>query len=244
MTEAVEDEGAGTEDRRVRWGMGDGAIGMAATFAASIAVSIGLAIAGVDAEEADDLSLLALPLLQLPLWLALVGVPLWASRTKGLGSLAADFGLRMKPKDIWIGLLCGFGAQVAIGIALLPIYELFGVDQDDVGETAERLADRATGPAEVVVLFLVVVVGAAVFEELFYRGLWMRSIANRFGAVPGVVLSALLFGSIHFQPVDTFALTTFGLVAGALATRYGRLGPAIWAHVAFNLTALVSLLAG
>jgi hypothetical protein len=27
-----------------------------------------------------------------------------------------------------------------------------------------------------------------------------------------------------------------------LAARSGRLGPAIWAHVAFNLTALVNLL--
>jgi len=181
-------------------------------------------------------------LLQIPLWAGLVGIPVLASRAKGRGSLRADFGLWMKPKDIWIGLLCGFVGQLAIGLVLLPIYELLGIDRDKVGETAEKLADRAHDPVGVVCLFLVVVVGAAIFEELFYRGLWMRSIANRFGTVPGVVLSAVLFGIMHFQAVDTFALVGFGLIAGTLAARYGRLGPAIWAHVAFNLTALVSLL--
>jgi membrane protease YdiL (CAAX protease family) len=37
-------------------------------------------------------------------------------------------------------------------------------------------------------------------------------------------------------------LFVFGLVAALLATRTGRLGPGIWAHVAFNLTAVISLL--
>jgi membrane protease YdiL (CAAX protease family) len=127
-------------------------------------------------------------------------------------------------------------------VLLLPLYDLLGDDQDKVGETAEKLADRAHDPFGVVCLFLVVVVGAAIFEELFYRGLWMRAIARRTGPVPAVVLSALLFGLMHFQGVDTFALTGFGLIAGGLATRYKRLGPAIWAHVAFNLTALITLL--
>lgn len=233
----------GQEDGRVRWGMGDGVIGVVAIFAASIVLFMVLAAVGVDSEEVEDLPLSVLPLLQMPLWLGLLGVPIWASRTKGFGDLRRDFGLTMVRRDIWVGLLCGFVGQLLIGIVLLPLYELFGIDQDEVGETAEKLADRADDPLGVVMLFIVVVIAAAVFEEVFYRGLWMRAIANRFGAGAGVVLSAVLFGLMHFQAVDTFALVGFGLVAGALAARYGRLGPAIWAHVAFNLTALISLLA-
>jgi membrane protease YdiL (CAAX protease family) len=34
----------------------------------------------------------------------------------------------------------------------------------------------------------------------------------------------------------------FGIVLGVLAERYRRLGPAIAAHMVFNLTAVVSLL--
>jgi membrane protease YdiL (CAAX protease family) len=199
-------------------------------------------VALVGVEDFDRIPLWEIAAFELPLWVGFVGVPLWASRTKGRGSLAADFGLRMEVRDIWVGLLCGFVGQLVLPLLLLPVYDLLGIDRDKVGDTAQKLADRAHDPFGVVCLFLVVVVGAAVFEELFYRGLWMRSIERRVGRVWAVILTAVLFGLMHFQPLDTFVLVGFGLIVGTLAARSGRLGPAIWAHVAFNLTALIALL--
>ncbi|MBA2438666.1 MAG: CPBP family intramembrane metalloprotease [Acidimicrobiia bacterium] len=87
-------------------------------------------------------------------------------------------------------------------------------------------------------------VAAPLFEELFYRGLWLRAVERRWGTGWAVVTSSLVFGLIHFQVYDLPALIGFGLVVAVLAVRTGRLGPAIWAHVAFNLTAVISLLAG
>jgi membrane protease YdiL (CAAX protease family) len=95
----------------------------------------------------------------------------------------------------------------------------------------------------VVCLFLVAVVGAALLEELFYRGLVLRAIAMRLGPGPAIAISSLVFGIVHFQLLDTIALSLFGALCGWLAVRHGRLGPAIWAHAAFNLTAFISLLA-
>jgi membrane protease YdiL (CAAX protease family) len=48
---------------------------------------------------------------------------------------------------------------------------------------------------------------------------------------------------VHFEPYDLPALIGFGAIAAVLTVRTGRLGPAIWAHVAFNITAVVGLLA-
>ena len=45
------------------------------------------------------------------------------------------------------------------------------------------------------------------------------------------------------QP-GAFALAAFGLVLSVLAHRTGRLGPSIWAHVGFNATTVVALVAG
>jgi len=87
-----------------------------------------------------------------------------------------------------------------------------------------------------------VVAIAPVVEELFYRGVWLRAAERRWGTVAGIVVSATVFGVMHLQPIDTPALIAFGLVVGWLAARYRRLGPSIWAHVAFNLTAVVTLL--
>jgi membrane protease YdiL (CAAX protease family) len=38
------------------------------------------------------------------------------------------------------------------------------------------------------------------------------------------------------------ALLVFGIILGVLAWRSGRLGPAIWAHLGFNVVAAAGLL--
>jgi membrane protease YdiL (CAAX protease family) len=67
---------------------------------------------------------------------------------------------------------------------------------------------------------------------------------RRLGTGWAVAVSSLVFRIIHFQLYDLRALLAFSLVAALLTVRTGRLGPAVWAHVAFNLIAVISLLAG
>jgi membrane protease YdiL (CAAX protease family) len=44
----------------------------------------------------------------------------------------------------------------------------------------------------------------------------------------------VLFAVSHNQLITLPALTVFGVVAGVLAVRTGRLGPSIFLHVGFN----------
>jgi membrane protease YdiL (CAAX protease family) len=229
------------DDQRIRWGLGDAVLAtVLGIVLATVALSIVFSATGIEAS--DELDLWAGALLQLPLWLGLAGVPWLAARFKGSGSIVRDFGFRTAKVDVPIGLAVGLLSQGALALVVPPLYRLVGVDADKIGDTAEALSDRAAGPFDVFCLFLMVVIGAAVVEELCYRGLWQRSFERRFGPTAAVVLSGLVFGLVHFQPYDFVPLTMFGLVLAWLAARYGRLGPAIWAHMAFNLTALVNLL--
>lgn len=226
-----------------RWGLGDVAIGLVATLAVSVvAGGLIVAAAGYLDVEPQDYPIWLQALLQVPLWAGLLGVPLWATYRKGRASLAVDFGLRQRLLDVPLGLGAGLAAQVVLLVVISVAYDLLGLDIEKVGQSAQELADRATDPVGVVLLVLIVGLGAPVFEELFYRGLTLRAIERRFGAVPAVVGSSLLFAFMHFQWYDMPALALFGLVVALLTVRTGRLGPAIWAHVAFNLTAVVSLL--
>jgi membrane protease YdiL (CAAX protease family) len=59
----------------------------------------------------------------------------------------------------------------------------------------------------------------------------------------GIALSSVLFGAAHFQLLQFPALALAGVLFGVLAHRAGRLGPAIAAHIVFNMTAVVTLLA-
>ncbi len=239
------DEGPGSPGRdleRSTWGLGDVALGIGlALFVPSVVVVAALAIAGKGSGDTDTIPLWAVALLQIPLWAVLAGVPIWVTSRKGRGSLRADFGFAFRPVDIGIGLVAGFGGQVVIGLALIPVYDLLGIDRDDVGETARSLGDRVHDPLSFVSLFIVAVLAAAVLEELFYRGLVLGALRKRWGDGIAITASAVIFGLMHFQPVDTIALGLFGAILAWLAVRYGRLGPSICAHLAFNLTAFVSL---
>ena len=83
-------------------------------------------------------------------------------------------------------------------------------------------------------------------EELFYRGLFLRSLTKR-GMSPGAAV-LLELGGVRSDPLparsSSPACWSFGLVAGALAVRTGRLGGAIWAHIGFNMTTVVLLYLG
>lgn len=228
----------------VRWGIGDAVAGTLLTILVPGLVVAFLAIA-TGRQDLDGISLGAVALLQVPLWAGLLGAPLWSSYGKGRRSLAADFGLRMRWKtDVPLGLAAGLGGQLVLVAVITVVYQLLGIDLDKVGTSAEELAASATDVVGVVLLVSIVAVAAPLFEELFYRGLWLRSVQRRFGTAWAVVVSSLVFGVIHFQIYDFPALAGFGLIAALLTVRTGRLGPAIWAHVAFNLTAVVFLLAG
>ena len=223
-----------------RWGMGDAVL---ATFLALFASAVvgGIALSATHTESGTDIPLWAAGLLEIPLWIGLLGVPLWAARRKGSGSLVRDFGLRMRWIDPLIGLGYGVVAQLAFVVLMPPLYRLFGVDADKIGETADKLGNRATSFFSAFCLFVIVVLIAPVIEEIAYRGLWLRAAERRWGIVAGVVVSGVVFGVTHFQPYDTPILIAFGLVLGFLAARYRRLGPSIWAHAWFNLAAFITL---
>jgi hypothetical protein len=224
--------------------MGDAVLGtVAALVVANVVAVVAFAVTNTPADHTDTIPLWAVALLELPLWATLLGVAWRATSRKGSGSFTRDFGLWFRWRDLPVGVVCGLAAQFAIAAVLAFLREVLGVDTSGVGKVAENLADRAHDDVGVVVLALVVVVVAPVVEEIFYRGLWLRSAERRWGPVLGVIVSATVFGVMHLQPIDTPALIGFGLVTGWLAARYGRLGPAIWAHVAFNAVAVVSLLA-
>jgi membrane protease YdiL (CAAX protease family) len=229
-------------ERPVRWGFGDALIGwVVAQVGGLVAFGIVVALTGVDADSSDDLSLGWIAVAQVGLWAGLLGVPWLAARLKGNG-LVRDFGLRFKGWDPLIGTGVGLATQfVLIPLIYLPIFIFFDVTSEELEEPARGLTDRATDPVGVILLVLVVGLAAPVIEEIFYRGLVLRSLENRFGVWPAIVGSAVMFGASHFQGLQFPALTAFGVVLAYVTHRTGRLGPAIVAHMAFNLVTVVFL---
>lgn len=177
---------------------------------------------------------------QLPFWAVLLAVPYLAARFKGNGWVR-DFHIRMERSDIWVGLGVGIASQLLLvtGFYWL-LFKIIG--EQDVSAEARQLTDRATTPLGVLLLFLIVGVGAPIAEEVFFRGLSLRAFRKKgWGWWPSIIVTAVYFGATHLQPLQFPALVLFGVVVGWLVQRTDRLGPAIWAHVGFNVTAAVVL---
>lgn len=236
----------------VRWGLPDAAAGWAAALVLS-AVFGAVALGAGGWDTFDDVPIWALALLQLPLWAGLVGAVVYASRRRGAGSLAVDFGVRVVPRDVPIGLAIGVAAQFFVNwVVAWPFLELTGTSRDDYEEPARKLADTAHASSwwGVALFVVMVVVGAPLVEELFYRGLLQRacrraverSVLRPWAPAVAISVTAFAFGLAHFQVLQLPSLVVFGLILGVLAHRSGRLGPAWAAHVGFNATAAVTLI--
>ena len=222
-------------ERTPRWGLGDAAVGLLLGWLATAVVVS--AWAGANGSTSDNPSLIALAVGEAALWLGLLGAPLWASRWKGAGDLGTDFGFSFRWTDLGgvaVGVVCQL---LLVPLIYLPLQQF--VDERKLEEPVRKVTDSAHGAA-FILLTIVVVVGAPIVEELFFRGLVLRSLQRRFGDVWAVVGSAVLFGVAHFEPLQLPALVALGVILGGMAVSTKRLGPSILAHAGFNLVTMVA----
>lgn len=96
----------------------------------------------------------------------------------------------------------------------------------------------------IVILTPVTIVQAGA-EEILFRGVLLAFLSARYGAVGGILTSALMFGLWHMQIGQSWLdaavmLTTsfvFGITAGIVTLHYANLGPALALHVVWNVAA-------
>ncbi len=177
--------------------------------------------------------LVALALLQLPVWATQLGTVVVATVGRGR-SLRRDLGVDLRWADVAVGVACGIGAQLLVAVVYLAV----GVDGDG---PARQLTSKGAGLAGLVGMLVLLAVVAPVVEELLFRGLLQGGLAARLHPVLALGITATIFAAVHFQPVQFPGLVIAGLVFGGLALRSGRLGPAIVAHMAFNAFTVVLL---
>ena len=216
------------------------------TWVAAFVVGQVLSLSVLAISGEDDIDAVPIPTLFVAVaatWVAYL-VGLWyASHRAGTGNVVEDYRLRFRPVDL-VGLPIGALTQlVVVPLVYLPLSKIWPstFSEDQLSETAEDLVDRASG-ATMVLLVLMVCVGAPIVEELVYRGLLQTSFAARFDHIVAWLVATTWFTVIHFRPVEYPGLFTFGLVAGGCLLVTGRLGTPIVAHVAFNVTGLLTAL--
>jgi len=135
-----------------------------------------------------------------------------------------------------------FEAVVAAIVLALDVPFTSNVDLDGSGQN-----DRTY----VVALLVAAVIAAPIIEELVFRGIVLRGFASRMPIVVAIVAQGLLFGAAHFDPVRGIGntglvtiLAGVGIVLGAAAVLFRRIGPVVIAHAILNGVALTLALTG
>jgi CAAX protease family protein len=173
-------------------------------------------------------------------WAAfLVGIYV-ASKRSGSGDVRVDVGMRARLIDV-IGVPIGVLTQlVLVPLLYLPLRQVWPDTFADkkLSETADKLANRASG-GTMVLLVLMVCVGAPIVEEIVYRGFLQCSFSARTSQVVAWLVVAAWFTIIHFRPVEYPGLFAFALVTGACLMFTDRIGMSWATHIAFNATGLL-----
>jgi membrane protease YdiL (CAAX protease family) len=244
VTEAVPARAVAAPAVEPRWGLGDAALGwLVALLVGQIWLAIVITATGHQGDDFDLLPLSILALGGLGQTLSFFAVPYAVTRVKGNG-IVTDLGLRARWSDLWYGGIPGLVLQFALVPLYWPLLQLLDKSTRDLEGPARSLSDRADGVGGALLLVLIVGVLAPIFEEIFYRGLVQRAfLKHGFSPVVSIGATAVVFGASHFQLLQLPGLVLAGALFGALAYRSGRLGPAIAAHMAFNMVTVVGLLA-
>jgi hypothetical protein len=194
---------------------------------------------GSDANASDNPTTLVLALSALALWLPFVFMLRWVARRAGT-DFRQYFGMRFATTD-WLGIPLGVFCQVVLmNVVNWPLNKWFPntFNPQRIETRARDLVDAADG-AWFIVLFVVVVVGAPLVEELVYRGFIQGGLQTRIGSTWALIITSAWFTVVHLEPIEFPGLFAIAIVLGLCYRRTQRLGLSIVTHLAFNATGLL-----
>jgi len=94
---------------------------------------------------------------------------------------------------------------------------------------------------ELLFVILVVALIPAVAEELLFRGLVQRSFEQGLSPVKGLLLTSVIFGAYHLNPISFIPLAALGLYLGYLTLRSQSVWVSVFAHFCNNAFACVAI---
>jgi hypothetical protein len=192
-----------------------------------------------DANAADNPTTLVVALSALALWLPFVAMLRWVTRRSGT-DFRTYLGLRFAKID-WVGIPLGVFCQVVLmNVINWPLNKWWPetFNPERIETRARGLVDAAQG-AWFIVLFVVVVIGAPLVEELVYRGFIQGGLQTRIGSTWALIFTSVWFTVVHLEPVEFPGLFAIAVVLGLCYRRTQRLGLSIVTHLAFNATGLL-----
>lgn len=154
----------------------------------------------------------------------------------GTLAIAGDGSLqrpRVRRRDVALGLGIAAGLYGIFQLGDRLARRILPSGNENIGAIYEL---RGLRPRGEIALRLAAVVGPA--EELFWRGLLQRAAAHRFGAVPGIALSAGAYGGAHLvtgNPALIAAATVAGIYWSVWAALGAPMAALVTSHIVWDI---------
>jgi len=152
---------------------------------------------------------------------------------------------RINPKSLGFGMFKW--EMLALGCGLLivsyliifihnGILVLLGIDTQ--GQAILEVFKNLDSP---IWLFLVGVIFAPIVEELFFRGFLFQGFRQKYGWVKGILLSSVIFGAAHLDPVAFIPTAILGVLLAYMYHRTNSVWPGVILHGLNNAMALFTV---
>ena len=131
-------------------------------------------------------------------------------------------------------ILVGVAWLVASQVLLEPLLEMLPSSATDSGQGIGRGVWAA----------FTAIVSAPILEELLCRGVLFEVLNKRWGVKVSILVSALFFGLLHFNPANAIVAVVAGLIFGVLYVRTSSLYATIIIHAINNAIAFALISVG
>lgn len=165
--------------------------------------------------------------------LGLLLVPLWIARSRGAANLSEALyrlGVQHFRPSAFKWMAAAVGAYLVFAILYSAL--ILEPEQDDI----------ASGFGPIPVQVLLIVFGAAIAEEICFRGMLFGGLRERLPKVPAALAAGVVFGALHaFTGLSAVPpLIALGFIFCLLYEKTGSIVPGILLHMLNNSVALLA----
>jgi membrane protease YdiL (CAAX protease family) len=169
--------------------------------------------------------------------------PLWYFVIRKYASTYEDFSFE------WIGsiktllwVLVSYIFYIGLSIFIIMLFSTLGIGLFGFEPTKSLFEIFGKDIAGFTFAFLIAVVIAPFVEELFFRGFVLQTLAKKISPFWGVVLTALIFASVHFEFQSIMPLLILSVVLNVLYIKTKSIWPGIVFHIMNNSIAFIILI--
>lgn len=234
------------QDSSIKWKVSDVFNVFVLTFVLELLLYIvlqALGLSGFVKDISDNIFLKGIILLIMYL-LQVAGMlfPLWFFVIRKYESGWKEFAFK------WIGtgktilwILMAYMFFLGISIFLIMLFFNLGIGSLGFEKQSSIFEIFGTDPFGVFIAVVVALLLAPIVEEVFFRGFVLQTLAKRISPFWGVVLTALIFASVHFEFQSIMPLLILSVVLNIIFVKTKSIWPGILFHVFNNTISFVAL---